>query len=74
MREIIHIQVGQCGNLIGNEFWEAISSEHGIDPTGSFHGTSDEQLQQINVYYNEASDGHYFPRSVLVDLDPGSID
>ena len=25
MREIIHIQVGQCGNQIGTQFWESIS-------------------------------------------------
>jgi len=32
-----------------------ISDEHGIDPTGSYHGDSDLQLDRINVYYNEAS-------------------
>ena len=34
MREIVHLQVGQCGNQIGNKFWEVIAEEHGIDPTG----------------------------------------
>lgn len=32
-----------------------ISDEHGIDPTGSYQGDSDLQLERINVYYNEAS-------------------
>jgi tubulin beta len=32
-----------------------ISDEHGIDPTGSYHGDSDLQLDRISVYYNEAS-------------------
>lgn len=32
-----------------------ISDEHGIDPTGTYHGDSDLQLDRINVYYNEAS-------------------
>jgi tubulin beta len=41
MREIVHIQGGQCGNQIGAKFWEVISDEHGIDPTGSYHGDSD---------------------------------
>lgn len=31
-----------------------ISDEHGIDPTGAYHGDSDLQLERINVYYNEA--------------------
>ena len=64
MREIVHLQAGQCGNQIGAkvktkldkyfvesswyspqllhlyfhffQFWEIISDEHGIDPTGSY--------------------------------------
>ena len=82
----MHVQAGQCGNQIGAKFWEIIrfklkkikfnpslflSDEHGIDPTGSFTGESDLQLERINVYYNEASGGKYVPRAVLVDLEPG---
>merc|ERR1711963_288586 len=72
MREIVHIQAGQCGNQIGAKFWEIISDEHGIDPSGSYGGTSDLQLERINVYYNEATGGKYVPRAVLVDLEPGT--
>merc|ERR1712055_405769 len=74
MREIVHLQAGQCGNQIGAKFWEIISDEHGIDPTGSYVGTSDLQLERINVYYNEASGAKYVPRAVLVDLEPGTMD
>merc|ERR1711910_82204 len=74
MREIVHLQAGQCGNQIGAKFWEIISDEHGIDPTGTYHGDSDLQLERINVYYNEASGGKYVPRAVLVDLEPGTMD
>merc|ERR1712170_238822 len=70
MREIVHIQAGQCGNQIGAKFWEVISDEHGIDPTGTYHGDSDLQLERINVYYNEATGGKYVPRAILVDLEP----
>jgi tubulin beta len=55
MGELVHIQVGQCGNNIGAKFWETISNEHGIDPTGAYHGDSDLQRERINVYYNEES-------------------
>ncbi|XP_074769775.1 tubulin beta-3 chain [Athene noctua] len=55
MREIVHIQAGQCGNQIGAKFWEVISDEHGIDPSGNYVGDSDLQLERISVYYNEAS-------------------
>ena len=30
MREIVHIQAGQCGNQIGAKFWEIIRSDNVI--------------------------------------------
>lgn len=74
MREIVHLQVGQCGNQIGSKFWEVISEEHGITPTGTYNGDSELQLERIQVYYNQAAGGHYVPRAVLVDLEPGTMD
>uniref|UniRef100_A0A8V5H4J4 Tubulin/FtsZ GTPase domain-containing protein n=1 Tax=Melopsittacus undulatus TaxID=13146 RepID=A0A8V5H4J4_MELUD len=74
MREIVHIQAGQCGNQIGAKFWEVISDEHGIDPSGNYMGDSDLQLERISVYYNEASSHKYVPRAILVDLEPGTMD
>ena len=29
-----------------------VSDEHGIDPTGTYQGDSDLQLERINVYFN----------------------
>ncbi|KAH8498807.1 hypothetical protein H0E87_017652 [Populus deltoides] len=74
MREILHVQGGQCGNQIGSKFWEVVCDEHGIDPTGKYVGTSDLQLERVNVYYNEASCGRFVPRAVLMDLEPGTMD
>merc|ERR1712128_267053 len=74
MREIVHPQAGQCGNQIGQKFWEVISDEHGIGPDGGHVGDLDQQLERINVYYNEASGGKYVPRAVMVDLEPGTMD
>ncbi|CAL1157490.1 unnamed protein product [Cladocopium goreaui] len=74
MRELVHVQGGQCGNQIGAKFWEVIADEHGIDPTGTYHGDSDLQLERINVYFNEATGGRYVPRAVLMDLEPGTMD
>uniref|UniRef100_A0A8C4MCK0 Tubulin beta chain n=1 Tax=Equus asinus asinus TaxID=83772 RepID=A0A8C4MCK0_EQUAS len=60
-----------------SQFWEVISDEQGIDPTGTYHGDSDLQLERINVYYNEATGqsgagnnwakGHYTEGAELVD-------
>merc|ERR1711868_174112 len=89
MREIVHLQAGQCGNQIGAKFWEIISDEHGIDPTGAYTGTSELQMERIEVYYNQAmglspeekakgskltSGGKFVPRAILVDLEPGTMD
>ena len=46
MREIVHLQLGQCGNQCGTKFWEIISDEHGIDPNGEFRGESDLQVSK----------------------------
>ena len=41
---------------------QPFSDEHGIDPSGSYAGESDLQLERINVYYNEAGGAKYVPR------------
>ena len=74
MREIIHLQVGQCGNQIGAKFWESIGEEHSIGPDGKYTGDDDVYIERSDVYYNEAQGGKYVPRSVLVDLEPGVLD
>jgi tubulin gamma len=33
-REVITLQVGQCGNQIGTEFWKQLCAEHGINKDG----------------------------------------
>lgn len=57
MREIVHIQCGQCGNQIGSKFWEVISAEHGLDQDGTYSGNNPTQLERLNVYFNEAAGG-----------------
>ncbi|KAH8892576.1 beta tubulin [Thozetella sp. PMI_491] len=74
MREIIHLQTGQCGNQIGSAFWSTISGEHGLDHSGIFTGTSELQRNRLDVYFNEAPGNKYVPRAVLIDLEPGTMD
>ncbi|XP_025242176.1 tubulin beta-8 chain-like, partial [Theropithecus gelada] len=74
MREIVLTQAGQCRNQIGAKFWEVISDEHAIDSAGTYHGDSRLQLERVHMYYNEACGGRYVPRTVLVDLEPGTLD
>lgn len=44
-----------------------VCDEHGVDPTGTYHGESDLQLERINVYFNEATGGAWraFQRSQM---------
>ncbi|KAH6688450.1 tubulin/FtsZ family protein [Plectosphaerella plurivora] len=74
MREIIHIQAGQCGNQVGSAFWKTIHGEHGLDQDGVFRGTSAQQSERLNVYFTEADRQKYVPRAVLVDLEPATMD
>jgi tubulin beta len=73
-REIVCIAGGQCGNQIGAKFWEVICREHGIEEKGEYIGEEDNQLERINVYFNEATGGRYVPRAILMDLEPGTMD
>lgn len=35
------------------QFWELISDEHGISPDGHYTGKTPNQLDRLNVYFNE---------------------
>ena len=72
-REIITIQVGQCGNQIGNEFWKQICSEHGISSEGIVDEKAINGDDRKDVFFYQADDDHYIPRSVLIDLEPKVI-
>jgi len=79
VREIIHVQVGQCGNQIGNAFWTTMGAEHKLEPNGKFKGKPEEddnqmRLDKIDVYYQEAGTMRFVPRACLVDLEPGIMD
>jgi len=74
MREIVHIQAGQCGNQIGSRFWETVCDEHQIDSEGFYRGTNPQLRERLNVYFNEAAHDRFVPRAVCLDLEPGTLD
>merc|ERR1711881_222743 len=74
VREILHIQVGQCGNQIGNRFWQTAIAEHNLDGSGKYIGENAVQdLDKVGVYMRSAGE-RYVPRACLVDLEPGTVD
>ncbi|XP_075250994.1 tubulin gamma-1 chain-like [Convolutriloba macropyga] len=72
-REIITLQLGQCGNQIGMEFWKQICAEHGINPHGILEEYATEGNDRKDVFFYQADDEHYIPRAVLLDLEPRVI-
>ncbi|XP_055303193.1 tubulin gamma-1 chain [Sitodiplosis mosellana] len=72
--EMITLQLGQCGNQIGFEFWKRLCLEHGISPNGTLEEfATDGGLDRKDVFFYQADDDHYIPRSVLLDLEPRVI-
>ena len=72
-REIITIQVGQCGNQVGMEFWKQLTKEHGIGPEGIIKESAINGDDRKDVFFYQADDDHYIPRAILIDLEPRVI-
>lgn len=73
-REIITLQVGQCGNQIGTEFWKQLCLEHGISKDGVLEDFATQGAgDRKDVFFYQADDEHYVPRALLLDLEPRVI-
>mmetsp|Transcript_29837 Transcript_29837/g.58439 ORF Transcript_29837/g.58439 Transcript_29837/m.58439 type:complete len:452 (-) Transcript_29837:143-1498(-) len=72
-REIITLQVGQCGNQVGTEFWKRLCAEHGINSDGIIEDFATDGSDRKDVFFYQADDEHYIPRAILVDLEPRVI-
>ena len=65
-REVITVQVGQCGNQIGGEFWKQLCLEHGIQPDGTLKETSELEVSAPSI----SNDGSHRPdRPLHMDDD-----
>ena len=72
-REIITLQVGQCGNQIGSEFWKQLCAEHGISPDGTLQEFANNGDDRKDVFFYQADDDHFIPRNLMLDLEPRVI-
>eukprot|EP00927_Polykrikos_kofoidii_P008493 TRINITY_DN13523_c0_g1_i4.p1 TRINITY_DN13523_c0_g1~~TRINITY_DN13523_c0_g1_i4.p1 ORF type:complete len:223 (-),score=48.52 TRINITY_DN13523_c0_g1_i4:178-846(-) len=72
-REIITLQVGQCGNQIGMEFWKLLCAEHGINKRGLLEEYAKDGDDRKDVFFYQADDEHYIPRALLIDMEPRVI-
>ncbi|ETW03113.1 hypothetical protein H310_05537 [Aphanomyces invadans] len=77
-RELITIQVGQCGNQIGRQFWKMALDEHAHHAKDA---TFDESMSTF--FRNVDKQGHELPvheaiaslraRAILVDMEEGPV-
>ncbi|KAE8693866.1 hypothetical protein F3Y22_tig00110793pilonHSYRG00142 [Hibiscus syriacus] len=72
-REIITLQVEQCGNQIGMEFWKQLCLEHGISKEGILEDFATQGGDRKDVFFYQADDLHYIPSALLIDLEPRVI-
>jgi len=74
VREILHVQVGQCGNQIGNRFWQTVIEEHKLDASGKYIGENAAiDLCKASVYMRLTAN-RWVPRACIIDLEPGTVD
>jgi tubulin gamma len=69
-REIITIQAGQCGNSVGQQFWQQLCQEHGINRDGNLEDFATEGGDRKDVFFYQSDDTRYIPRAILLDLEP----
>ncbi|KAG5222428.1 gamma-tubulin [Salix suchowensis] len=72
-REIVSVQLGQCGNQMGAVYWQRLCAEHGISKEGILEEWATEGGDRKDVFFYQADDEHYIPRAILVDLEPRVI-
>ena len=57
--------------LVGHSFWQQLCQEHGISLDGTLEDyAQDSGFDRKDVFFYQADDDHYIPRSILVDLEP----
>eukprot|EP01084_Bolivina_argentea_P126497 223960_1 len=75
VREIINISIGNCGNWIGYDFWNTISTEHNLDKNGNCTDYTNTAItDKIDVYFNESTTQIYKPRTIFIDLESNTLD
>uniref|UniRef100_A0A060T8B6 Tubulin gamma chain n=1 Tax=Blastobotrys adeninivorans TaxID=409370 RepID=A0A060T8B6_BLAAD len=79
-RELITVQTGQCGNQVGDQFWQQLCLEHGIAFDGTLEPFAQSATSSLtdasrggdrkDVFFYQSDDTRYIPRAILIDLEP----
>lgn len=70
MGSIITLHVGQCGNQIGAEYWDKLCVEHKVLNKSNVELRNTLKDDRKDTFFYESSNGKYFPRALLIDLEP----
>ena len=55
---------------VGSVFWQRLCTEHGISNEGILEDWATEGGDRKDVFFYQADDEHYIPRTIMVDLEP----
>lgn len=83
-RELITIQVGQCGNQIGRQFWSTALAEHAkYNKHGKFDESMSSFFRNVDSRYEDPIDLPFNQgkneicnlkaRAILVDMEQGPV-
>ena len=80
VREVLTINIGQCGCQLGQIIWEQYCHEHKIGVTGRKNkeekkkDDNDNEDKSFQCFFEESSTGQYVPRNIFIDLESNVID
>jgi len=72
-REVISINVGQCGIQLGNAVWTQYTAEHKIGKDGKLADDASKD-RYFTTFFEETGAGQFVPRQITVDLEPTVVD
>ena len=74
-REVVTLNLGQCGVQVANSVWEMLASERGIDRAGTLtQEAEDFETDRIFPLFSRNSNGTHAPRTMFIDSEPGAIE
>ena len=73
-REILTVNVGECGCKFGDIVWKNYLKQHKIDFDGKLDKKSATDLDKLNVFFSKSKENIYQARNVMIDLEPSIID
>ena len=77
VREMVTVNVGECGINVGDTVWQQYCAEHNIECDGTMTKNKPKYkncVRSVHCFFEEEADGRFFPRNLMISLDPEAID